>query len=957
MSDDLSFLAVIGMAGRFPGARDLDRFWENLASGTESVTTFPPEDDYIPACGLLDGADEFDAGFFGYSPREALIIDPQQRVFLECAWHALEDAGYDTLAWEGIAGIFAGGTAGAYLDTMRALNLPFVNDFQLRLAVNMDGLATRTAYKLNLRGPSVTVQTACSTSLVAIHMAGQAILAGECDLALAGGVCAHVPPELGTYTEGGYLSPDGHCRAFDAMGSGTVGGDGVGVVVLKRLVDALADGDHVRAVLRGTAVNNDGAGKIGYTAPGVGGQTDAIRAAHLVAGVDPATISYVEAHGTATKLGDPIEIVSLTNAFQAAGTPLAKCFIGSVKTNIGHVDAAAGVAGFIKTVLALEHRQIPPSLHFEKPNPEIDFESGPFEVNTELREWPESGTPRRAGISSFGIGGTNAHVVVEEAAPVPPSEETGPQLLVLSARTPAALDRAALRLFDHLSKHPELSLADVAWTLQTGRRHFPERLVAVTSPGEDGQPISRRARVPAGDPPSVSFVFPGQGGQHPDMGRELYRAAPAFRAVVDECCTIATPLLGFDLRDLLFAGEADGAAGAARIAQTAISQPAVFIVEYALARLWMSWGIRPARVLGHSLGAYAAACIAGIFTLADAIAVVIERGRLLQDLAPGGMLAVSATERQIIPLLTSGLDIAAINGPSQCVVSGPTQEVEAFSGQLNSLGIDTRRLHISAPGHSAMVDPIVDAFRAEVAKVQLHEPVMPYLSESSGGHLPPAAATEPEYWAGHMRKTVRFSDAAAALLAAPEPVVLEVGPSRTLTSLIRRHPDRTDRHLVLPSLPHPSDDEPEFSSVLSAVGQLWLAGLRPDWTALHAGAARSRVSLPGYPFEPQRFPVEPGAKLPEFDGLATESAWRPPSTAIEQAVADVFADILGLDRVGAEDDFFELGGDSLIAAALNSWVRRTYPIDIPAKSIFMASTVTEFAAVIADHIVAEEQRG
>jgi acyl transferase domain-containing protein len=815
----------------------------------------------------------------------------------------------------------------------------------------MDSLATRTAYKLDLRGPAVTVQTACSTALVAIHMAAQAVLAGECDMALAGGVCAHLPPELGTYTEGGYLSPDGHCRAFDAHAAGTVGADGVGAVVLKRLVDAVADGDHVHAVLRGSAVNNDGSAKIGYTAPSVAGQAEVIRAAHLVADIDPATISYVEAHGTGTQLGDPIEITGLTNAFRAGGATSGICWIGSLKTNIGHTDAAAGVAGFIKTVLALQHRQIPPSLHFDKPNPQIDFDGGPFRVNTELREWETSGHPRRAGVSSFGIGGTNAHVVLEEAAPAPGSgQRSGPQLLVLSARNPAALDRASERLAVHLSRHQEQSLADVAWTLQTGRRTLGERLAAVVSGREEGLAAPRRAHVPAGAAGDAAFVFPGQGGQHIGMGRELYGHAPEFRAAVDECAELAAPRLGFDLRDLLFG---DDSAAAGRLAQISISQPAVFVIEYALARLWIRWGIRPARVLGHSLGAYPAACVAGVFSLPDALTLVVERGRLLQDLSPGAMLAVSASEQQITAMLTGGLDIAVINGPAQCVVSGNTPEVESFSERLSALGIDTRRLHIAAPGHSRMVEPVVAAFRDQVARVELREPAIPIVSDSSGEPLSAQAATDVDYWAAHLRKTVRFSDALTSLLSGPERVVLEVGPSRTLTSLIRRHPSRSDHHAVLPSLPHPADSESELVSMLSAVGQLWLSGMTLDWTAVHGGERRFRVPLPGYPFEPQRFSIDPGAPLPDADTSAATSDQRAPTTETEQAVAAVFAEVLGLERVGADDDFFELGGDSLIAAALYAWVRRTYPVELPAKAIFLASSVAGFAGLIDERIAAE----
>ena len=674
-------IALIGMAGRFPGAADVDAFWSNLRQGTHAITFFseaeledagvPPsalrEPGYVRARGVLEGSDLFDAEFFGISPREAEVMDPQHRVFLEAAWEALEDAGYDPGGVPSAVGIYAGSSTSHYLTQIllaRPDVVESVGPMQLKLANGQDFLATRAAHKLNLRGPALTVQTGCSTGLVAVHAACQALAAGECDVALAGGVSIDLEQARGyRYTPGGLSSPDGHCRAFDARAAGTVGGNGVALVVLKRLEDALADGDAIRAVIRGSAVNNDGARKVGFTAPSVDGQAAVIGEALGVAGVHPDTVGYVEAHGSGTELGDPVEVAALTQAFG----PTARrqfCALGSVKTSIGHLDAASGAAGLVKAALAVQHGEIPASLHFTAPNPRIDFAGSPFFVNTALRPWPADGTPRRAGVSSFGIGGTNAHVVLEEApAPEPAAPGRPWQLLALSARTPEALEAATDRLAAHLRAHPEQALADVAWTLQAGRRAFGHRRALVVREGEDAaDALESRARgrgftahAPEAPQP-VAFLFPGIGSQHPGMGRGLYDTEPAYRETVDRCAEILRPRLGWDLREVLFpAGTEEDAEpgkmdlrallGRARAAPDAAAermygalagQVSLFVTEYALARLWMHWGVRPAAMIGHSLGEYVAATVAGVWSLEDALAVVAERGRLVEETPAGG---------------------------------------------------------------------------------------------------------------------------------------------------------------------------------------------------------------------------------------------------------------------------------------------------------------------------------
>ncbi len=943
-----SHLAVIGMAGRFPGAPDVDAFWRNLADGVESITRLPAEPGgHVPACGLLADADCFDADFFAFAPRDALLLDPQHRLLLECAWHALEHAGYDPGRVTAPIGVYAGSSQTAYAQHLAGhrAELDGVGEFALRLGTGMDFLTTRVAYKLGLTGPAVTVQTACSTSLVAIHLAAQALLAGECDLALAGGVTAHVPAYLGEYSADGILAADGRCRAFDAHATGTVGGDGVGLVVLKRLDDALADGDTVHAVVRGSAVNNDGSDKIGYSAPSVTGQIAAISTALALAEADPATVSYVEAHGTGTPLGDPIELAALTAAF---GPGAGHTYLGSVKTNIGHVDAAAGVAGFIKTVQALRYGQLPPSLHFTAPDPAVDF--GRFEVVTALRDWVADG-PRRAGVNSLGIGGTNAHVVLEEA---PVAEHPAPvrqwHLVPITARTPAALRRVAAGLATVAQP-----VADVAWTMQVGRRHHAHRAFAVVA---HDAPLAEAltaelavGRTPAGRAPLI-FAFPGQGGQHPGLTRELYRDEPAYAAAVDECAELFAPHLGRDLREVLSGRHRDAEA---LIQAMTMAQACVFTVEYALAGLWRHWGLAPDAVLGHSLGAYAAACVAGVFSLPDAVRLVSVRGRLLQDLPPGAMVALPLPEHDVLGLVGDDLAVAAVNAPDQCVVSGPVEAVRQLEEVLAQRDVQARRLRISAAAHSTLVTSAVHAeFRDAVAALRPRPPAIQMISDHTGAPLAADRATDPAYWADHLRGTVRFSEAIEVALADPDATVLEVGPGRTLMTLATRHPAHGARHTCVASLPHMSDPRPESAHLLETAGRLWVAGHELDWARLHDGERRRRVPLPGYPFQWLRFQVDPDPAVPisiEPVDPAEEHQpaddYEPPRTDLEREIAGRFEHILGVERVGLRHDFLRLGGDSLIAAQLAAWIRGSYRVPLSVRTIFTAPTVAGLAGVVA----------
>ena len=891
-------IAVVGLSGRFPGARNLEEFWRRLCEGAELITFFSDEellragadraalDDphYVRAEAVLEDVDLFDASFFGFTPREAETLDPQHRLFLEESWAALEKAGYNSETYEGRIGVFAGESLNSYflhnLYPNRGL-LDSLGSSQAVIANDRDYLATQVSYRLNLKGPSLTVQTACSTSLVAVHLACQSLLNRECDMALAGGVSVSVPQGLGAhYQEGGIISPDGHCRAFDAKARGTVKGSGVGVVVLKRLADALTDGDTIHAVIKSSAINNDGATKVGYTAPGVEGQASVIEEALALASVEPQTIGYVEAHGTATALGDPVEVAALTQAFRTGTDAESFCAVGSVKTNIGHLDAAAGVAGLIKTVLALEHGEIPPSLHFEQPNPNINFAGSPFFVNTKLSRWETNGTPRRAGVSSFGIGGTNAHVILEEAPAGATSDSSrAHHLLVLSARTSDALDQATTNLAAHLKRHPALNPADVAYTLAAGRRAFEHRRALVCRDLEDAVAALEAPgalRVRTGSPRHaqrpVAFMFTGQGAQYVGMGRELYEREPAFRDELDRCADLLRPHLDADLREVMYGDGLPPGEAAARLAETRFAQPALFAVEYALAKLWAAWGVSPQAMIGHSIGEYVAACLAGVFTLENALRLVAARGRLMQRQPGGAMLAVSLTAREAEELLSDQLSLAAVNAPALSVLSGTVEAVERAERQLAGEGVVCRRLHTSHAFHSAMMEPALEEFAGLVRSVERRAPRLPYLSNLTGTWITEAQAVDPAYWARHLRETVRFSEGVAELLKEPATVLLEVGPGRTLAALAGQQPCDAAGRVALASLRPPGDEQTDVEFLLQTVGGLWLVGVEIDWRAFYAGERRRRVELPAYSFERRRYWIDPPASSSSGPVAAREAA-------------------------------------------------------------------------------------
>jgi phthiocerol/phenolphthiocerol synthesis type-I polyketide synthase E len=872
-------IAIVGMSGRFPGARTLDDFWRNIRDGVEALETFSDADleaagvepgtarlaNYVRRGTVLEDADLFDAGFFGMTPRDVRILDPQQRIFLECAWEALEHAGH-TGAGQSI-GVYAGSSMNTYLLTQLLRNwgvLVSAGGYQIMLGNDKDFLCTRVSYKLDLRGPSVAVQTACSTSLVAVVLACRAVARGECDMALAGGVSVSFPQRSGyVYEAGMILSPDGHCRPFDAKAGGTRGGAGCGIVVLKRLAEAVADRDTIHAVITGAAMNNDGAGKTGYTAPSVDGQAEVIATALSLAAVDARSIGYLEAHGTATPLGDPIEVAALTQAFRGWTDDVGFCRLGSLKANLGHLDAAAGVAGLIKTVLVLEHREFPPLVNFTAANPQLDLESSPFAASPTGSPWL-SDSARRAGVSSFGIGGTNAHVVLQEAPAVveTPSLRRA-HLLLLSARTSAALDRSSANLAAHLAGST-VPLQDVEWTLKIGRKTFAHRRAVVVHDREEA--IDRLSRPQAqpllsavhdGGERRVAFLFGGQGSQFAGMGSMLYEQEPVFAAAVDRCADLLTPHLRQDLRRVMF-----DRASAADINQTALAQPALFVMSYALASLWTAWGIKPAALLGHSIGEYVAAHLAGVMSLEDALAVVAARGRLMQALPAGQMAAVHLSAAKVARYLPDDVAIAAINAPDLCTVSGPTASLAGLIQRLTGDAIEVRPLQTSHAFHSSMMAPALQPFVDILSRVSLHPPTTPYLSNVTGTWITSQQATDPAYYADQLRSTVRFEAGVRLLGADPGLVLLEVGPGTALTTLAGMTLGAQASRRALASQPRAGDAAREGDAILEAAGRLWLQGVALDFESMHRQTRPRRVPLPTYPFERERYWVDAEAAAP-----------------------------------------------------------------------------------------------
>lgn len=936
-------IAIIGWHGRFPGADDIESFWENIRDGKESIDFYSEDElrqagvpefalrdpNFVRAAAKIRDAEMFDADFFAYTPREAILMDPQHRVFLESTWHALENAGIDIRRCAETIGVFAGTNPPSYMHA-------FINEkefaqapaFDIRVSTDSGFFTTRIAYKLNLKGPAITVQTACSTSLVAICLACQHLMNYQCDVALAGAASVQASRKTGyLFQPHGINSPDGHCRAFDENAKGTIGGEGVATVVLKRLDDALADGDTIHAVIKGWALNNDGNAKVGFTAPSVDGQAEVIEMAQALAGVSADSIGYLEAHGTGTELGDPIEVAALSQAFSATTHNTKFCALGSVKANIGHLDAAAGVAGLIKASLVLKNRQIPPLLHFTKPNPKINLEASPFYIVTQLRDWERQTMPRRAGVSSFGLGGTNAHIVLEEG---PEPEAAGPsrtqQLLMVSARGESQRDQAMENLANWLEKHPDQALADVAYTLQRGRRQFACSAICVATDHSDAIALLRQPQSASvlkarqlPEPPEVAFMFPGQGNQYLNMGSDLYRSETMFRDTFDACSDLIKIEFGYDLREIVYpSAEGDETAAAETLTRTEYAQPALFVVEYALARLLMSWGIRPLALIGHSIGEYVAATLAGVFTLEDALRLVAHRGRLMQSAPAGSMAAVSLPADKLRDRLPENLSIAVINEPGMCVISGQSAEVDDFVASCQREDLPCHPLHTSHAFHSAMMDEILDEFDELASTVSFSAPEIPFLSNLSGDWITDEQATNPQYWVSHIRQAVMFSDGLEALLQQPARLLYEIGPGNSLSSMAQRHSARAADQHVVTGMRHPRDQRSDTAVLLESLGQAWQTGVEIDWAAFYQNERRRKVPLPGYPFEKKAFWIsrtvshtqeeKPAAetlsKLPNIDDWFYVPSWsRLPATL------DVLPPV---DRIP--------GNESFDAGASRSWL-------------------------------------
>ncbi len=952
-------VAVIGMAGRFPGADSVSAFWDNLRRGEESIVTLSEEDllaagvsekalanhAYVRRAALMSGIDEFDADFFGFTAQAARTLDPQHRLFLQSAWHALEDAGYDPADIDGSVGVYATSTTSGYLlhnlmshlDPNAIIGEGVTFDMvNLSLHNDKDYLATRVAHQFNLRGPALSVQTACSSSLVAVHLACQSILNGESDMALAGGASLRIPHHVGYWhASGSMVSATGHCRPFDVRADGTIFSSGVGVVVLKSWQAAVDDGDRIHAVIRGSALNNDGATKMTYAAPNAAGQADVIAEAHAIAEVDASTVSYIETHGTGTPLGDPIEIEGLRQAFDVSTMARpGPCFVGSVKSNIGHLESAAGMAGLIKAILCLKHREIPATLHYTSPNPELHLDQGPFVVRSEHGPWDWDGI-RRAGVSSFGVGGTNAHVVLEEAPTVSaPVAAPGRQVLLLSARTAEALQQSRLALAADMSGPDEVALPDVAYTLER-RRKENIRMAAVVSDRQDAASVlaaPEHDNVFIGETvrgtdnsERVVFLFPGQGAQHVGMARGLYESEPVFAEHFDQCAAAFGDELGIDLRAEVFDGTARN------LERTDRTQPALFTVEYALAKLIEAYGVRPAAMAGHSIGEYVAATIAGVFDLATAVKSVSMRARLMHAAPRGVMVAVALSPDAIAQYLSADVDLATVNDPGGCVIAGSEENIRTFQSRLTEAGITARRVRTSHAFHSRLMEPVLPEFTGFMSRQTLREPQIPLLSNLTGTWLAPGEATNPATWSRQIRSTVRFSDELGALLAEPRRLFVEVGPGGTLTASAMRHPKWSEGHRAVRLMRHQAQNRDDSDTFLLGLGQLWSAGIDVDWTPLRGGHRPQLASLPGYPFERQRHWVDHNTAArwtdaaAATDGAATAAsngavgqtqAATSGSSPMEATLQRIWAQCLGVGSIDRNANFFELGGDSLVAISV-----------------------------------------
>lgn len=982
-------VAIIGMSGRFPGADTISAFWRNLVAGVCSLETLTDNalrasgvsDDILnnPRCikraGVLHNIDKFDAAFFNYSPREAELIDPQQRLFLECAWEAFEDAGYTPESVNGSVGVFAGAGMNYYfIKNLLSQQKRFedIVDFLTFIGNDKDYLCSRVSYKLGLTGPSFVVNSACSSSLVAVQVGYQSLLTYQCDLALCGGVALQSPrARASLYHEGEIFSQDGCCRAFDKNADGIVFGEGLGLVMLKRTEDALRDNDHIYAIIRSAVVNNDGSAKAGFTAPGVESQSELIALAQDLAGVHPDDIAFIEAHGTGTKLGDAIEVNALTSAFRRKTSRRQFCALGSVKTNIGHLDVAAGITGLIKTALALENKLLPPSLHLTEENPELELNSSPFYVAKEPVTWTDNNLPLIAGLSSFGMGGTNVHLIMQEP-PLPRSQALKNRthyLLPLSAQTETALKDTRERLQKHITENRNLSIQDIAFTLQIGRRAFCKRWYAVcTNTEELLQLLSNDVKVLTSVPSEnstqpVIFAFSGQGSQYPGMGQGLYESEPVVRDVLDKARQIMLSETGEDLFTTLFPSSDIAPDTAAKtLARTVYTQPALFALEYAIARLFISFGITPSACIGHSIGEYTAAVIAGVFTFEQCMKIVIRRGRLMDSMQHGSMAYVALNEKELQPLINGNLVIALVNGPSSCVVSGPSDEITACMDAMQQNNIRCGLLQTSHAFHSPMMEEAANQFREFLDNITICRPSLPIISNVSGTWLTDEQCTSSQYWADQLRKTVCFSDGISELLSRNYRLFLEIGPGNTLSTLIGMHTVTTEAITAIPSLRHSASKDNDGTFFTCAIGKLWTAGISVDWSKLYSsGQTPKRIPLPAYPFERKRYWIEFTERSSTINDkdvsqkLITDNAHysdESPVTikqmidlssreSVTSIVSEAWSAVLGIDNWDHDESFLSLGGNSLMLSQIVARLNERLPYVLHMSFLMGVYTINE----------------
>lgn len=969
-NDELNSIAIIGMAGKFPKAKDIYEFWNNLCNGVDGVSFYSDDElinfgidqslikdpDYVKARADLDDIDKFDSDFFRYNSKEADIMDPQHRMLLECAWATMEDAGWDPEKYDGKIGVFAGESMSSYMlfniyPTMG--KVASTATLQAAIGNDKDSITSTIAYKLNLTGPAITVQSSSSTSLVSVSMACQSILNYQCDMALAGGVSVGPPEKSGyLYQEGGILSHSGHTLSFDSRADGFVPGSGLGLVLLKRLDEAIADRDHIYAVIKGCAVNNDGSAKVSYSAPSVNAQAEVVAEAQAAADVNPESISYVECHGTGTKMGDPIEFEAITQAFRAYTNKKQYCAIGSAKSYIGHLDAAAGVTGLIKTSLMLENKKIPPVLNFQKPNEKINLENSPFYINKSLIDWNDNLLPRRAGVSSIGMGGTNAHVILEEApVRLHQRKDSGPNLIVLSAKTEAALERVSDNLKSFIERRPNIDLRDMSYTLSSGRRAFSYRRFLVESSVEGIAHKLERcknivvpiSKVEYSNRPIV-FMFTGQGSQYVNMAKELYENEAYFKEIIDQCCEIINNIIGFDVRTIMFMKHDSENETENKLVQTWLTQPLLFSIEYAYTMLLKQWGGEPKAMIGHSLGEYVAACIAGVFTLEQALRIVCQRGKCMAKMSEGTMLAVKLSEEELRLYLNDNIDLSVINSPEECIVSGKAEDINELVSILVKDEIKCIRLKTSHAFHSRMVDEIISEFKALKEFGSLKAPKIPFISNVTGTWITDQEAISVEYWARHMRCPVQFMKGIHELSKNQEYIYLEVGTG-ALSRFVNESGvslDNITNHCIRHKTRPISDRE----QLLYAIGDLWSKGAKIDWENYYEADECYRVALPTYPFTKRSHWIEPELEMIQNKRTskvsyteAVEESEEKMEYSTYEKVKLIWQELLGIEVVDDNSDFFVLGGHSLLATQLISRLKNYAGIHVSIQKFYENPTI------------------